>query len=315
MATFTDAQIRASFDQKWDMQFLQARYAEYAIMPRVLNKSAMLDESGEVVNITIKPRVSGGDVGSDGGFTPETLSLSNVQINVNTWKYVSHVITDKQAKQSIATLQSELSKQFGSKLAEFSEIDLANLFLNFSGFSGVAGQGLGTPGSGVTFLEDTALAAVKALRLKQIPLDDCSWILNPEAFYDGWLTKERMTSAYATGEAKSLLTTGVSYGKGFKQTILGIPAFESTLLNGAATVNIDTNAQLNGATAPNVAGTTAAALIHREALGIAVQINNKTEVVRTTPASQFATLVASNLLYGVKTVRANHGVLIYVKNT
>lgn len=314
MATLTDAQVRASFDQKWDLSVLQARYGAATIMPHVLNKSSMVEESGEIVNITSKPRVVGGDVGADGGFTAEQITLGNVQINVNTWKYVSHIITDKQRKQSIVELQTELPKQFGEKLAEFSDIDLANLFLSLTGGeTGVAGQGIGAPGNGATFIEDVPLSAIKQLRRRNIPLDGMSFIISPEAFYDGWLTKERMTSANQTGNSKSLLETGVGYGKSFKQMILGVPAFESTLLNGTSAVN-DLGAGLNPASGVNLPGTTACALIHEESLGIAMQINSKVETVRTTPAGQLATLVVANNLYGFRIVRANHGIVIYVKN-
>ena len=147
MATLTDANVRAVFDQKWDLKFLQARYGRASIGKTVLNRSALVEESGEVVNISIKPRATGGTVGSDGGFTPEAISLTNVQVNVNTWRYVSHTITAKQSKQAIVTLETELPSQFGDRLQEFAEIDLANLFLGFSGYNGTVGQGVGAPGS------------------------------------------------------------------------------------------------------------------------------------------------------------------------
>ena len=312
MATLTDAQTRPLFDQKWDLDVLQARYGEEILGKAVLNKSAMIEESGEVINITIKPRVSGGTVGTDGGFTAEQITLTNVQVNVNTWRYVAHTITDKQASQAIVNLKEELSKQFGTKLAEFSEIDLATLLLSLSGGNDglVAGQGLGTPGSGgLTFLPDTVLAAIKQLRKRNIPLDDMTWVLSPECFYDGWLSKDLTVAAYATGESKSLLTTG----KPAKMMIGGIPAYESTLLNGSSATD-DSGTLLNAASGVNQTGTTACALIHREALAIAKQINMKSKFADTTPALQLANVAVTHYLYGVRVVRASHGALIFVKN-
>lgn len=311
MATLTDAQARPLFDQKWDLKVLQARYGKATIGKNVLNKSAMVEESGEVVNITIKPRVVGGNVGSDGTFTAEGLTLTNVQVNVNVWKQVSHIITDKQSKQSIVTLETELPSQFGERLAEFAEIDMANLFLNFTGYNGNAGQGMGGPGAGVDFDEDSALSMVQAIRRRQISPDTISWQLPPEAFYQGWLKKERLTSANFTGMDKSLITTGIY---GFKQVILGFPAFESTLLNGSSVINVDTLALVNPASGINMPGTTVGALIHEEALAYAFQINAKYEKVRTTPNQQLATLIVGNSLYGVVTCRANHGVPVFVRN-
>lgn len=311
MATITDAGVRPIFDQKWDLKVLQARYGKATIGKVVLNRSALVEDSGEVVNITVKPRVSGGTVGTDGTFTPEGITLTNVQVNVNTWRYVSHIITDKQSKQSIVTLETELPSQFGDRLAEFAEIDLANLFLNFSGFNGTVGQGLGSPGSGIDFGRDSALTLLQAFRRRQIPPEAIAWILPPEAFYQGWLKDEIQTNANTTGYDKSTIIKGIY---GFKQMILGFPAYESTLLNGTSTINIDTNAAINAASGVNLPGTTAAALVHEESLAYAFQTNAKFEKVRTTPASQFATLIAGQSLYGVNTCRASHGALMYIRN-
>lgn len=311
MATLTDANVRAVFDQKWDLKVLQSRYARASIGKTVLNKSALVEESGEIVNITIKPRAVGGTVGTDGGFTPESVSLTNVQVNVNTWRYVSYEITDKQAKQAIVTLETELPSQFGERLQEFAEIDLANLFLGFSGYNGTVGQGIGAPGAGVDFGRDSALLAVQAMRRRQIPPEDMAWHLPPEAFYQGWLKDEVQTNANTTGFNKSLIVSGIY---GFKQMILGIPAYESTVLNGTSCVNIDTGATMNGASGINLAGTTAGALIHMEALAYAFQINAKKESVRSTPAGRLAQLIVANSLYGLNTVRANHGALIFIRN-
>lgn len=309
MATLSDANVNAFFNQVWDVQVLQARYGKAVTMPRVLNRSELVSDSGVIVHIPIKPRVSGGTVDTSGGFTAEAITITDVQVNVNTWRYVSHIITDKQSKQSIVTLETELPSQFGEKLAEFYDIALNNLMLNLTGGSETlqAGQGLGTPGVGTTFLEDTALGAVLSLRRRNIPMEDMSWILSPECFYLGWLTKERMTSVMHTGEDKSVLTTN------YRQKILGIPAYESTLLNGS-TATDDNGVVLNAASAPNITGTTACALIHKEALAIVMQINNKYEKVRTTPNQQLATLIVAQNLFGAQVTRQSNGALMYIKN-
>ncbi len=157
------------------------------------------------------------------------------------------------------------------------------------------------------------MVAVNRMVQRQIPLEEMAWILSPESFYiKGWLTKERMTSAMHTGEEKSLLTKGIN---GYRQMILGIPAFISTLLNGSSAINVDTNAALHPASGVNAAGTTLCGLIHQESMAIAMQINNKKETVRTTSAQQLATLVVAQSLYGIKTVRSSHGVPLYIANS
>lgn len=311
MATLTDANVAAVVDQKWDAKVLQARYARATIMRNVLNESALVADSGQIVHIATKPRVAGGTVGSDGSFTAEQVQLVDVQVNVNTWRYVSHIITDKQSKQSIVTLETELPSQFGERLSEFDEGDLADLFLQLTGFNGAAGQGIGQPGTGIDFDEDPALSAFQSMRRRQIPMEEMSWQLSVESFYQGWLKKERLTNANTTGLDKSLIITGIN---GYRQMILGIPGYEATFLNGASTVNPDTGAQLRPATGVNLPGTTACALIHQESLAIAMQINNKYKKADMLPAQVFGTIIAANSLYGIVTNRANHGVVIYVRN-
>lgn len=296
MATFGDTQAAVVESQVWDSQILQSRYAKSVIMNRVLNRSALVSEAGQIVHIPIKPKYAGGTVGTDGGFTPENQTITEAQVNVNTWKYVAIEVTDKAQKQSVVTLETEMPSQFGEKLSTFSEIDLANLFTAFTG--GSPTTSIGSASTPVQFIEDAALNAVLQLRRNDIPLEDLSWILPPEAFYLGWLTKERMTNAMTTGEAKSVLTTN------FRQKILNIPAYESTLLSGS--VN-NANASLNG----GIAG----GLVHKEAVAIVMQQNNKYERVRSTPAGRLATLVVASNLYGVIGVRADHAITVYIKNS
>lgn len=309
MAVLTDAQVGAFTNEVWDQEVLQARYGAATIMPRILNKSSLVSDGGEIIHISIKSRLIGGNVGVDGGFTSETATFPEVQVNVNTWKYVSQEFTDKQGKQALVSLESELPSQFGELLAEFGDIDIANLFLGANGYDGInAGVGLGNPGIGVSFLEDTALAAVLALRRRNIPLENLSWLLSPECYYLGWLTKERLTNSNTTGLPESVLTTN------FRQKILNIPGYESTLLNGTTATN-DAGTSLNAASGVNVAGTTACALINKEFAAYGMQINQKYEKARGTAAGRLTTIMVASSLYGMRVVRSNHGVVIYVKNT
>lgn len=292
MSVSGDTQFAAVESQVWDTQVLQARYSKAAIMPHVLNRSTLVAESGQVVHIPIKPVFVGGTVGSDGTFTPEQVTLTDVQVNVNTWKQVSIEITDKAGKQAVVTLTTEMPSQFGEKLATFYDIDLANLYNSLTGIA------VGSKGTPVQFDETAATAAVLGLRRNDIPLEDMSWILPPEAYYLGWLLKERFTNAMTTGFDKSVIQTN------YRQPILGIPAYESTLLAGSVK-NADATI-----TAP--AGGIAGMLIHEQAFAIAMQTNNKYEQVRGTPAGRLTTIIVAQNLYGVVVCRADHGCPIFI---
>src|SRR6266853_6527600 len=168
MATLTDANVLAVVPQVWDMKVLQARYADATILKNVLNESSEVEEYGSIVHIATKPRASVGTTNTDGTFTPAALALVDVQVNVNQWRYVAHTITDKQSRQAIVTLETELASQFGEALSEQDEITLANLFMSLTGFDGVPGHGIGTPGVGLDFDEDMATSMIKTLRQRQI---------------------------------------------------------------------------------------------------------------------------------------------------
>lgn len=309
MSVLTDAQVGVFFDEKWDLEVMQAMYGESSIMSRILNKSSLVSGSGDIIHIQTKPRLAGGTVGADGGFTSEQATFAEVQVNVNTWKYVSQEYTDKQSKQSIVSLEKEIPSQFGDRLGEFYESDLATLILSATGLDGATvGAGIGTPGAPVSFLEPNALAAVLAMRRRSIKLENMSWILSPECFYLGWLTKERMTNANTTGLPQSVLTTN------YRQKILNIPSYESGLLNGTSTTD-DAGVSLNAASGINVPGTTACALLHRDFAAIATQFNNKYEKARGTAAGRLSTILIAHTLYGRAVNRAKFAVPLYISNT
>ena len=309
MAVLTDAQVGVFFDEKWDLEVNQALYGEAVSMPRILNKSSLVNGSGEIIHITTRPRLVGGDVGSDGGFTSEQTTFTEVQVNVNTWKYVSQEYTDKQSKQSIVSLEKELPSQFGERLAEFYDSDINDLILSATGLDGVTvGAGIGSPGAPLSFIEPNALAAVLAIRRRSIKIENLSWLLSPECYYLGWLTKERMTNADKTGLPESVLTTN------FRQKILNIPGYESGLLNGTSCTD-DSGASLNPASGINVAGTTACGLVHSDFAAIAMQFNNKYKKADATSAGRLATIIVAHTLYGLVVNRAKFAVPLYISNT
>lgn len=293
MSAFDNTAANVVIPEVWDTEVLQARYAKAAIMPRVLNKSQKVADYGDIVHIPIKPRFTGVTVGTDGSFTTEAPTLTEAQVAVDTWKAVAIEVPDKTSKQSIVTLETELPSQFGDRLAEFYDQALANLYGNLTG-----GTPVGTKAAPTAFIRDAALTSVLGLRANNIPLEDLSWVLPPHAFYLGWLTQEITTAAYATGLPKSVLSTNA------RGPILNIPAFESNNLAGS-TLNPDAT----------ITGGIAGMLIHKESFAIAMQINNKYERTRMTPNKFLSTLVVAHNLFGVITVRADHGSVLYIKNS
>ena len=290
MAIISATNVAPLISEVWDAEVLQARYAEATILNRVLNKSELVADSGQIIHITVVPRFVGGTVGTDGAFTPETQTLTAINVNVNTWQYVSVDIPIQQSRQSVADLKKVLPAGFGKRLAERSDIALADLFTSFTG--GNVGSAAGPE----QFIEDAALGAVLQARKRDLPLNELSWFLSPECFYDGWLTKERMTNANTTGMGKSALISN------WRGPILNISAYESNLLDGASG-NQKTNQKYA------ICG-----LVHKEALAYAMQIQNKYYEASKVPAGFLGDIIVAASLYGTVIGRANHGIRIFIKN-
>jgi hypothetical protein len=153
--------------------------------------------------------------------------------------------------------------------------------------------GLGTvgdPEAPTPFDQDAASAALLLAENNKIPKESLSFILPPSAFYGGLFTKPELTAAYATGLPKSVLTSG------YRIPLFGVPTYSTPLL----------------ATAGSAQQSRVAALIHKEALAIAFQADNKYEVASRTPANFLSTVAVAQSQYGSVVVRSNHGVRMYV---
>lgn len=273
----------------WDTQILNARYATAVIMPRFLNKSDKVKSMGDIVHIPIMPRWSGGTVtAGTGAFTVEANTLTEAQITINTWRQVNTEIIDNAQQFAHTDVLKQLPSDFGRRLAELTDTDIAGLNADWTTAP------VGSTTDPTIFEDKLILQAMFSLANNNIPKDGLSWILAPEAFYLGIFSKDRWTSAEQTGLPKSVLTTN------FRFPILGVPAYESSLV---ATV-------ASGAAGVNVRK---CFLAHKESLATAMAVNNKTESIRRTPNLLLSTLVVTQNLYGVITVRANHVRVINIR--
>lgn len=286
MASYANTALaNITIDLKWDQDLLMARYANSVIMPRVLNKSAKVKQSGQRVSIQIKAKLTTGTVATGGGFTPSAPAPTQANVDVNTWKYVAIEIDDQAKAQSFWDPNSDFPSDAGKALAVQYDIDLAALQSTLTGLAAV-----GDPATPEAFDDIAARTAMLRLANANIPMDDLSFILPPIAWFQGWLAKTELTAAYATGLPKSLNNTAA------KQPILGVPAFITTVLATSGTA-------IKGM------------LIHKEAFAIAFQMEHEYRLVDRTPAQVFSKMGCTESLYGVATIRSDHGVVINVRNT
>lgn len=286
MASYSNTTLSPlTIDKKWDMDLLEARYAASVMLAHVLNKSDKVSKSGEVVSIQIKPKYTTGTVAAGGGFTPLATAPTQANITVNTWAYVA-VEIDKQAEaQSFWDPTNEFPTNAGKALSV--DYDVALLALH----SSVTGAQVGDPNTPAGFDDGSARTAILRLAnaniITQDSVEDLSFVLTPGAWLTGWLSKLELTAAYATGLQKSLQISGS------KTPIMGIPAFQSTCI-------------------ATVSGVRKCLLLHKQAMGIAMQRDHEYKLVDRAAANVLGKVAVVDSLYGTAIVRADHAVVINV---
>lgn len=284
MAALGNTELAATIDEVWDLTVLDARYAASVLMPRILNKSDKVARSGDIIHIPIKKRRVVGSVAAGGGFTPDAQTLTQVDVTVDTWKYVSDETTDQAEAQSYYDPESDFPKGAGAALAEDYDGAIAGLY------TGLTSNIIGNTDTGSVFDDSMMLAGMLRLSDRNIPKNGLSFALPPIAFYGGLFKLERFTNADITGFPKSVLTTN------FRFPLLGIPAYESTLLK-------------------TVTSITKGLLFHKEAFAIGMSINNVVKRAERTAGLVLSNVIVMSGLYGVKTVREDHACLINIKTT
>lgn len=120
-----------------------------------------------------------------------------------------------------------------------------------------------------------------------IPLSSLSFVLHPVAYYGGLCNEQQLTAADMAGLPKNVLTTGFIF------QLFGVPVYLSTNIKETGTPAVKKNL-----------------LLHKSALAIAWSKNNATENVRSTANLTLANLIVMQSVYGWKTIRTDHFVVI-----
>lgn len=281
MASFSTTELNATIDEKWDRSIEDARYANGVFLNRISNKSALVKESGDTINVTIKQKYTVGDMGSNGVFVPQTWNANSVALTIDQNQQIAIEVEDIAKAQSFWDPDSSFPKDAGKAFAQSYDTVIAGQYADFTLTA------VGDPNDPGEF--DKALFQTAMLRLADanIPDTDLSFFLPPRAYYSGLLNETQLTAANEVGLPKNVLTTG------FKVQILGVPFYLST-------------------TIATVGSARKGLLLHKSALAIAFQRNNTIKRADRTAAlyDSYVTMIKS--LYGIKMIRADHGVVINV---
>ncbi len=284
VSLITNTELAASIDEKWDMDVLEALYANATIMPRIANKSDIVKNSGDIVNVTIDANLTVQTVGSDGSFNITQVTPSSVALTVDQWKLVQLGTTNRAEAQSFWDIKSTFPKSAGKALAADYDAAIAALY------SGLTLTQIGSEPNPVTFGKVPATSALLRLAQANVPLTNLTFVLPPEAVFSGILQETDFTDASSIGgSSKSPLIDGR-----WSQNILGVPIAMSTQLS------LANQSTLKGM------------LIHKNAFAIAMQKNNDFERFSMAAGGYAGKAVKMESLYGVKTIRGNHGCVINI---
>lgn len=284
VALITNTELAATIDEKWRMDILEALYAASTVVPRVLNASGDVKQSGDIINVTVDVALTVQTVGTDGTFNLTAITPTSVALAVDQWKLVQLGTTNRSEWQSFWDIKSSFPKSAGKALAAVQDASLLALYTGLTGLAQV-----GSEGNPVTFGKVTATSALLRLAQANIPMNDLTFVVPPDAIFAGILQETDFTDASMTGAGQSALVDGK-----WKMNIVGVP------------IAMTTQASVVGGAVIK------AALIHKNAWAIAIQKNQEIERFSMAAGGFSGRAVKMETLYGTKTIRSDHGCVINI---
>jgi len=283
MAQIAATEANAAIVERWRTVALKALFAKMVAKNRITNVTEDISEMGDILHVKINPKPTVGDItAATGAFTAEAVTISNVDLTINKWKYVAHDIVDIADIQSDIDLYNNFSQAFVPALGEQIESDIFALHSSMT-----ANDPIGDATTGDAFGDGVIIPAGLVLDDLDISIEGRSWLLPPVAVAQ--LSKDdKWVDAHRTGLDKSVATTGF-----LNLDLYGTPGYRSTKV----------------ATSGSIRKTI---LCHKEGMMVGIQRNIKIEKFART---QFSTPFAASVLYGVAVLRNNHNQVVNIKTT
>ena len=277
---FDNTALNSVIKELWDERIEDTRYATGVIMKNVANKSSIAVKKGDLIHVSIDQKYTVGTVSAAGAFTPQNYAVVTSDITLNQWEQIAIRVLDRAEAQAFWQPGSNFPERAGAAYADRYDAQLAGLY------TGITAQ-VGSTTSPSNFDKNLAQEAMLTLAKNNIPLEDLTFNLNPTAYYNGLCNEEQLTAASKSGFDKNVITTGRVFD------LFGTPVSLSTNIIATGTPSVHKNM-----------------LLHRSALAIAWQKDGEIEKVRGTAGGILAWIFVAQSLYGLATIRADHGVVI-----
>lgn len=276
-------EANAAIVERWRTVAFKALFSEIVVKNRVLNVTQDISDMGDILHMKIMPTPTVGSItAATGAYTAEDITITNVDLTVDQWRYVAHDIVDRADIQADIDLIQSFSEAFMPALG----VDIDNQLLSLWS-SATDNPEIGDSTAGSVFDDGVILPAIVALDNLNVPQKDRSFILPPSGIAN-ILQKDKFVDAHRTGLPKGAMTNGIF------SDIYGNPTYKTTQVATAAT------------------GVRKALYLHKNGLAVAIQRNFKIEKFART---QFSTPIAASILFGRAIARNNHVQVVNLKNT
>jgi N4-gp56 family major capsid protein len=243
--------------------------SEKSIMRGLVRNYTLSPGNGKTVTVPIYPKQTAASLTEAVASNQVTVSTSGATLTVaEVGLYAT--VSDLAMMASASNVVSDLGRLFGEAIARKIDSDLLSNIANFN--SGVGGASTAaTPA-----LIFQAIAKLRAAGYDTS--NDCAIVLHPNVAYD---VASVLTSTFA---APASMIGNSALENGFMGMLGGVPVYQSSLVNVAAATAGDYNC----------------AVIHKDALGLALMQDVKIETQRQAAARAFD--IVGSAIYG-------HGIL------
>lgn len=221
---------------------------ERSIMRGLVRNYSLGQGQGKTITVPVYPKSTAAGLTEGTALTATAISTSGATLTVGEVGLMT-AVSDMAMVASASNVVSDIGRLFGEAIARKIDLDLTALFTSFD-------AGVGDNTTAITAAK--IFEAVAKLRAEGYDTtNDCAIVLHPMIAYD---LKSTITSTFA---APASMVGNSALENGYVGLLAGVPVYESSNI-----ANTGTAGDYNGA------------LIHRDALGLAIQSDIKIETQR-----------------------------------
>jgi P22 coat protein - gene protein 5 len=266
----------------WSPEILRATENAYVMAPLVKRFDSEVQSRGDTVHIPNLSNLTATDKAVQTAVTLSSPTETDTQILINKHKHVAFLLEDITKIQSDYDLMGEYTQKAGSAIAKSIDTDLLSEYSNFSNTD--------VGSYGVDISDSVILAASEAIDLANAPITDRYFVVYTTQ-KTALLKIEKFFKADYMGEydKPTIVRTGPN-SRYLWGEIYGMPVYWTQQVTQTAGTPTQTH---------NI-------MFHKEAIALAVQSAPRTQ--SQMQLEYLGNLVVVDVIYGVKTIRADFGV-------